>query len=143
MMSNSQHPNIISAADLPMKRDFPLTFHQKLFGDSHAPDLVGTFVPTPNAGNMSDKEIIVGLKATSVILGERKTQIDLMILAMEKKAVDSAVEEAESEKEFEEAESEREVEDEDDPDDEGEDANEDLTKKGEEEESGSSSEAEE
>lgn len=139
----SQHPNIISAADLPMKRDSPLTFHQKLFGDSHAPDLVGTYVPTPNAGNTSEKEIIAGLKATSVILGERKTQIDLMILAMEKKAANSVVQEAESEKEAEEAKSEREVEDEDDSNDEGEDVDKDLTKEGEEEESGSSFEAEE
>jgi len=58
-----------------MKREFPLTFHQKLFGDSHALDLVGTFVPAPNTGYMSKKEIITALKATSVILDERKTQL--------------------------------------------------------------------
>jgi len=142
----SQHPDIVSAADLPMKRDSPLTFLQKLFGDSHAPDLVGTSVPTSNAGNMSEKEIIAGLKAISVILGERKTQIDLMILAMERKVPDNAVGETKSEKAAEEADNEKGGEDESDSGEEDENAgnsNEDLIKEGKDEQSGSSSEAEE
>lgn len=142
----SQHPNLISAADLAMKRDYPFTFHQKLFGDSHAPDLVGTSVPTPNTGNMSEKEIIAGLKATSVILGERKTQVDLMIIAMESKIAGNVVEEAENDKEVEEADSDEEVGDNDGSGDEDENAggsDEDAFQEGEEEQSGSSSEAEE
>jgi len=105
-----------------------------LFGDSHAPDLVGTFVPTSNAGNMLEKEIIAGLKATSVTLGERNTQIDLMILAMERKVPDNAVEETESEKAVEEADSEKGGEDKFDSSDEDENAgnsDEDLIKEGE------------
>lgn len=142
----SHYPDLNSAADLAMKRESPFTFHQKLFGDNHAPDLVGPSVPIPNAGNISEKEIIVGLKATSVILGERKNHIDLMILAMERKVVDNAVEEGESDKEVEEEEGEKEIEDEVGSDDDVKyagDSNEDLVEEGEEEQSGSSSEAEE
>lgn len=61
----SQHPDLIPAADLPMKRESPHTIRQKLFGDSHAPDLVGTFVSAPNTGYISKKEIIAALKAIS------------------------------------------------------------------------------
>jgi hypothetical protein len=32
----SQHPGLITAADLPMKRESTLTIHQKIFGDNHA-----------------------------------------------------------------------------------------------------------
>jgi len=44
----SQHPGLITADDLPMKRDSPLTIHQKLFSENHDVDLVGTSVPIPN-----------------------------------------------------------------------------------------------
>jgi hypothetical protein len=44
----SQHPDLIFAADMAMKKESPLTFHQKLFGDNHVPDLVGTSVPAPD-----------------------------------------------------------------------------------------------
>ena len=111
----SQHPNIISAADLPMKRGSPITFHQKLFGDSHAPDLVGTSVPTLNASNMSEEEVIC-----------QRTFV-----------ADNAVEEADSEKEVEDKDGSG------DEGEDASDSNGDLAKEGEEEESESSSEAEE
>jgi hypothetical protein len=82
-----------------MKRDQPLTFHQKLFGDGHAPDLVGTYVPPPVSETLTDNEIIANLKATSRILGERKAQVDSVIMALEKKTAGLSVEAPESEKE--------------------------------------------
>jgi len=97
----SQHPYLISTVDLPMKRESPLTFHQKRFGDNHAPDLVGTSVPAPNTGFMSKEEIIVALKDTYVMLDERKTQFGLMTHALERKDAGAEVEEVESEKEVE------------------------------------------
>jgi len=33
-----QHPGLITADDLPKKRESPLTIHQKLFEDNHASD---------------------------------------------------------------------------------------------------------
>ncbi|KEH22345.1 hypothetical protein MTR_7g444780 [Medicago truncatula] len=136
----------VDATDNHIFKEIATNKVQKLFGDSHAPDLVGTSVPTSNAGDMLEKEIIVGLKATSVVLGERKTQIDLMILAMERKVVDNVVDKAESEKVVEEAESEKGGEDEVGSGDEDENtgsSDEDLIKEGEEEKFGSISEAEE
>jgi hypothetical protein len=75
----SQHPDIISAANLAMKRESPLTFHQKLFRDHHAPDLVAKSAPTPNRGIMTKEEIIAALKDTCVMLDERKAKFELMI----------------------------------------------------------------
>jgi hypothetical protein len=60
----SQHLGLISADDMPMKRESPLTFHQKLFGENHAPDLVGTSSPVPNTCFMTKEEIIAALKDT-------------------------------------------------------------------------------
>jgi len=79
-----QHPGLVSAADLPKKRESLLTFHQKLFGDNHVPDLVGTSGSTPAAGLMTKEEIIAALKDTCVMLDERKAQFELMIHALEK-----------------------------------------------------------
>jgi hypothetical protein len=81
-----QHPNLVTASDLPKKRDSPLTIHQKLFGDNHVPDLVGTTAPisTPAAGIMTKEEIIAALRDTCVMLDERKAQFELMIHALEK-----------------------------------------------------------
>jgi len=54
-----QHPGLITAVDLPKKRESPLTIHQKLFGDNHVPDLVGTSGSTPAVGLMTKEEIIL------------------------------------------------------------------------------------
>ena len=85
----SQHPGLITADDLPTKREYPLTIHQKMFGESHAADLVGTFVPIPNTSYMSKEEIITALKDTCVILEESKTQFERMIHALERKEDDA------------------------------------------------------
>jgi len=79
-----QHPGLIIAANLPKKRESPLTIHQKLFGDNHAADLVGTSGTTPVSGLMTKEEIIVTLKDTCVMLDERKAQFEQMIHALEK-----------------------------------------------------------
>ena len=101
----SQHPGVITVADLPMKRESPLTIHQKLFGENHVADLVGTSVPIPSTGYMSKEEIITALKDTCVILNERKAQFERMIHALERKEVDAGAdakdEDAEGEKEVE------------------------------------------
>jgi hypothetical protein len=95
----SQHPAIISAADLAMKRESPLTFHQKLFKAHHAPDLVGTSASAPNTGIMTKEEIIAALKDTCVMLDERKAKFELMIHTLEGQDVGTEDKEAESEKE--------------------------------------------
>jgi len=79
-----QRPNLITDVDLPKKRESPLTIHQKLFGDNHVPDLVGTCASTPAIGLMTKEEIIVALKDTCVMLDERKDQFERMIHALEK-----------------------------------------------------------
>jgi len=44
-----EHLGIITAADLPKKRESPLTIHQKLFGDNHVSDIVETSQRVPPA----------------------------------------------------------------------------------------------
>jgi hypothetical protein len=78
-----QHPGLVTATDLPKKRESPLTTHQKLFGDNHVPDLVGTSASTPAVGLMIKEEIIAALKDTCVMLDERKAQFEQMIHALE------------------------------------------------------------
>jgi len=84
-----QHPGLITADDLPMKRESSLTIHQKLFGKNHVVDLVGTSVPIHNSYYMSKEEIITSLKDTCVILDERKAQFERMIHALERKEADA------------------------------------------------------
>jgi len=91
-----QHLGLIPAADLPKKRESPLTIHQKLFEDNHAPDLVGTSGTAPVSGLMTKEEIIVALKDTCIMLDERKTQFEKMIHALEKVDVANDDEHAES-----------------------------------------------
>jgi len=91
-----EHPGLITAADLPKKRESPLTIHQKLFGDNHVSDIVGTSQHVPLAKQMSKQDIVAALKETCLMLDERKVNFD----------VDAVVED-------EEAESEKEVEDDD------------------------------
>jgi hypothetical protein len=79
-----QHPGLITADDLPKKREYPLTFHHKLFGDNHVPDLVGTPGSTPATRSMTKEEIIAALKDTCVMMDERKAQFELMIHALER-----------------------------------------------------------
>jgi hypothetical protein len=131
----SQHPGLISADHMPMKRESPLTFHQKLFGDNHAPDLVGTSASIPSTGIMTKEEIIAALKDTCAMLDERKAKFELMIHALEGEDAGIVDKELESEKEVED-ESEKE-------DEEAENEDEEADDKDEEEASGSSSEAEE
>jgi hypothetical protein len=89
-----QHPGLVTTSDLPKKRDSPLTIHQKLFGDNHAPDLGGTSTSNPAAETMTKKEIIVALKDTCVMLDERKTQFELMIHALEMEGAENDEEDA-------------------------------------------------
>jgi hypothetical protein len=85
-----QQPGILTAADVPKKRESPLSLHFKLFKRHHVADLVGAYVPTstPTAagadtGLMSRKDIVVGLKDTCKYLEERKVLFERMILALE------------------------------------------------------------
>jgi len=94
-----QHPRLITADDLPKKREFPLTIHHKLFGDNHAPNLVGTSGSIPAAKFMTKEEIIVALKDTCVMLDERKAQLELIIHALEKEDVAVASEQEDNEEE--------------------------------------------
>ncbi|XP_024633419.1 uncharacterized protein [Medicago truncatula] len=80
---------LVTASDLPKKRDSPLTIHQKLFGDNHVPYLVGTFVPTSAIGFVTKEEIITALKDMCVMLDERKAQLKLMIHSLEKGHADN------------------------------------------------------
>jgi hypothetical protein len=94
-----QHHGLITTVDLPKKKESPLTFHQKLFGDNHVLDLVGTSSSTPATGSMTKEEIIDSLKDTCVMLDERKAQFELMIHALEKEDDDAEGEQEESEEE--------------------------------------------
>ena len=94
-----QHPGLITVDHLPKKRESSLTIHHRLFGDNHAPDLVGTSGSTPAVKPMTKEEIIVALKDTCVMLDERKAQFELMIHALEKEDVAAAGEHEEREEE--------------------------------------------
>jgi hypothetical protein len=85
-----QRPGILSAADVPKKRESPLTLHFKLFESRHVADLVGTSAPTSTpitaaagTGLMTRKEIVTALKDTCRYLEERKVLFERMILALE------------------------------------------------------------
>jgi len=91
-----QHPGLVIVADLPKKRESPLTIHLKLFGDNHVPDLVGTSGSTHAAGLMTKEEIIAAFKDTFVMLDERKAEFEKMIHALEKVDVANDDEHAES-----------------------------------------------
>jgi hypothetical protein len=77
-----QHPRLITAADIPEKREPPLTLHPKLFRANHVPDIVGTSRGVPAAGLMTKQEIVIALKDTCVMLEERKTNFELMIQSL-------------------------------------------------------------
>ena len=94
-----QHPSLISVADIPKKRESPLTLHPKMFSADHVPDLVGTSKSTHAAKPMTKEEIIITLKNSCVILDERKAQFELMIYALEKEDVIAEEELEESEDE--------------------------------------------
>ncbi|MCH82246.1 envelope-like protein, partial [Trifolium medium] len=79
-----QHPGIRTASDIPKKREYPLTLHNKLFGEHHVIDIVGTSsksVPAP--APMSRKDVIADLKAHCLELDEKKLQFERMIQALE------------------------------------------------------------
>jgi len=67
-----QHLSLITAIDIPEKRESPLILHPKLFGADHVPNIVGTSGSVSAAGTMTKQEIIVALKDTCVMLDERK-----------------------------------------------------------------------
>jgi len=96
-----QHPGLITATDLPKKRESPLTIHQKLFGDNHVSYIVGTSQHVPPANLMSKQDIMAALKDTCLMLDERKAKFELMISALEREDSDAKDGEAESEKEVE------------------------------------------
>jgi hypothetical protein len=93
----NQHPSLITATELPKKRESPLTIHQKLFGDNHFPDLVGTSASTPVAGLMTKEEIVASLKDTCVMLDETKAQFEQMIHALKAENAENNVDHGESE----------------------------------------------
>jgi hypothetical protein len=83
-----QQPIILSAADVPKKRESPLTLHFKLFESRHVADLVGasasaSTTATAGTGLMTRKEIVAALKDTCKYLDERKALFKRMILALE------------------------------------------------------------
>jgi hypothetical protein len=78
-----QHPSLITAADVPEKREPPLTLHPELFSADHVPDIVGTSGTAPPAGLMTKQEIVKALKDTCVLLEERKAKFELMIHSLE------------------------------------------------------------
>jgi hypothetical protein len=84
-----QQPDILTAADVPKKRESPLSLHFKLFGSHHVADLVGAYVPastfTAAAGTklMTRKDIVAALKDNCKYLDERKALFKRMILALE------------------------------------------------------------
>jgi uncharacterized RmlC-like cupin family protein len=94
-----QHPSLITAADIPKKRESPLTIHSKLFGSNHVPDIVGTYGNVPTAGLITKQKIVTALKDTCVMLEERKTQFELMIQSLEREdaAAENKLEESEEE----------------------------------------------
>jgi hypothetical protein len=81
----------LTSADMPKKRESPLSLHFKLFESHHVADLVGasapTSIPTAGTGSMSRKDIVVGLKDTCKYLEERKAMFERMILALESEDV--------------------------------------------------------
>jgi hypothetical protein len=83
-----QQPSILIAADVPKKRESPISLHYKLFGKSHAADIAGTsasVAPTDPAvvGHMTRKDILVALKDTCRFLEERKTLFERLIVSLE------------------------------------------------------------
>jgi hypothetical protein len=91
-----QHPCLINAADVPEKREPPLTLHPKLFSADHVLDIVGTSGSALVAGTMTKQEIVAALKDTCVMMDERKDQFELMIHSLEGESAD-ADEQAENE----------------------------------------------
>jgi len=94
-----QHPSLITAADIPEKRESPLTLHPKLFSANHVSDIVRTSGNIPAIGLMTKQDIVAALKDTCVILDERKAQLELMIYALEKEDVATADEHGETDEE--------------------------------------------
>jgi len=79
-----QHPNLITAADVPKKKESPLTLHHKLFGVDHVPYLAGTSGVVPATRMMTKQETVAALKDTCVMLDERKSRFELMIHSLER-----------------------------------------------------------
>jgi hypothetical protein len=91
-----QQPIILSAADVPKKRESPLTLHFKLFESRHVADLVGasasaSTTATAGTGLMTRKEIVAALKDTCKYLDERKALFQKIILALDNEEVDVGV----------------------------------------------------
>ena len=92
-----RHLGLIIIADLPKKRESPLTIHHKIFGESHVPDIVGTSRTVPTAELMTKQEIMAALNETCVMSDKRKAQFELMIHALQKEDAGAVDEQAESE----------------------------------------------
>jgi hypothetical protein len=91
-----QQPGILYAADVPKKRESPLTLHFKLFESRHVADLVGasasaSTTATAGTGLMTRKEIVAALKDTCKYLDERKALFQKIILALDNEEVDVGV----------------------------------------------------
>jgi hypothetical protein len=84
-----QQPYILTADDVPKKRESPLTLHFILFGSHHVADLAEASAPTSTStsaaagsGFMTRKDIVAALKDTSKYLDERKAIFERMIMAL-------------------------------------------------------------
>ncbi|XP_045791755.1 uncharacterized protein LOC123886481 [Trifolium pratense] len=77
----SQHPSIRHEGESAKTRAEPLSIHQKLYSQQHAPDIVGSSTAATDAP-MTRKEIIAMLEANCKELDEKKLQFERMIHAL-------------------------------------------------------------
>ncbi|MCI35236.1 envelope-like protein, partial [Trifolium medium] len=77
----SQHPSIRHNGESAKSRASPLTIHQKLYNQQHAPDIVGPSNVAADAP-MIRKEMIIVLEANCKELDEKKLQYERMIHAL-------------------------------------------------------------
>jgi hypothetical protein len=89
-----QHPDILTAADEPLKRESPLSLHFKLFEGAHAADITGHSrkvsaprqAPSPN---MDRKSMITSLEATIQALDEQKKGLEHVLSALKQEEAEA------------------------------------------------------
>jgi hypothetical protein len=88
-----QQSRILIAADVPKKKESPLSLHYKLFGSHHVADIVATSGAGAAATTdlMTRKEMLGALKDTCKYLEERKTLFEIMILALDNEEANAGV----------------------------------------------------
>jgi hypothetical protein len=90
-----QYPNILTAADEPLKREAPLSLHFKLFEGAHAADIAGPIksksaprqVPS---SNLNRQDMIASLEASVRALDEQKKGLELVISALKQEEAEAA-----------------------------------------------------